>query len=172
MSSGDASLFLTWDRLGILLSHALVKVLSAGMACPLIMKAANRKATDECTAEGVCGLSYASCEHAADATRSAQDGALGISASCREISSIPAGSRVALRVLEVSQLVVALDASGASLDALAAARAARPKLAFICAARPLFFTWTPDGRRIVAVGPCCCRMLALWHAQLREIYCT
>ena len=61
--------------------------------------------------------------------------------------------RVALRVLEVPQLSVSLEACGAPLDALAAARAAPRRVALICTARPLFFTWTPDGRRIIAVWP-------------------
>ena len=62
-----------------------------------------------------------------------------------------AASRVALRVLEVPQLAVALEAMGAPLEALAEARAARPRLALLCTGRPLFFTWMPDGRSIIAV---------------------
>jgi len=54
-------------------------------------------------------------------------------------------------VLEIPQLAVALQAMGAPLEALAAARAARPRLALLCTARPLFFTWTPDSRSIIAV---------------------
>ena len=63
-----------------------------------------------------------------------------------------AASRVALRVYEIPQLAVALQAMGAPLEALAEARAAaRPRLALLCTARPLFFTWTPDSRSIIAV---------------------
>jgi len=55
-------------------------------------------------------------------------------------------------VLEIPQLAVALEAMGAPLEALAEARAAsRPRLVLLCTARPLFFTWTPDSRSIVAV---------------------
>ena len=54
-------------------------------------------------------------------------------------------------MLEVPQLAVALEAMGAPLEALAEARAARPRMALLCTARPLFFTWTPDSRSIIAV---------------------
>jgi len=60
-------------------------------------------------------------------------------------------SRVVLRVMEVPQLPVALEALGTAGEALWAARRVPPRMALLCTARPLSFTWTPDGRGIVAV---------------------
>ncbi len=61
-------------------------------------------------------------------------------------------SRVVLRVMEVPQLPVALEALGNAGEALWAARRVTPRMALLCTARPLSFTWTPDGRGIVAVS--------------------
>ena len=60
-------------------------------------------------------------------------------------------SRVVLRVLEVPLLPVALEALGSTGEALWAARRAPPRTALLCTARPLSYTWTLDGRGIVAV---------------------
>ena len=53
--------------------------------------------------------------------------------------------------MEVPQLPVALEALGNAGEALWAARRVTPRMALLCTARPLSFTWTPDGRGIVAV---------------------
>ena len=53
--------------------------------------------------------------------------------------------------MEVPQLAIALESVGAPAEALAAAGARRPRMALLCAARPVFFTWMPDGRSIIAV---------------------
>ena len=67
-------------------------------------------------------------------------------------------SRSTLRVMEVPQLAVALEAMRAPSTSLAAARATETRVALLCTAEPVFFTWLPDGRSIVAV-----RLLAV-HA--------
>ena len=59
--------------------------------------------------------------------------------------------RYTLRVMEVPQLAVALESLGAPSEAVAAAGSTKPRLALLCAARPVAFTWMPDGRRIIAV---------------------
>ncbi len=60
-------------------------------------------------------------------------------------------SRVVLRVMEVPLLPVALEAVCGSGEALWDARRALPRMALLGTGRPLSFTWTPDGRGIVAV---------------------
>ena len=54
--------------------------------------------------------------------------------------------------MEVLLLPAALEALGNTGEALWAARRASPRMALLCTARPLSFTWTPDGRGIVAVS--------------------
>ena len=59
--------------------------------------------------------------------------------------------RYALRVMEVPQLAVALESLGAPSEALASAGSTKPRMALLCAARPVTFTWMPDGRSLIAV---------------------
>ena len=54
-------------------------------------------------------------------------------------------------MLEVPLLPVALEALGEAGEALWAARRGMPRTALLCTAHPLSFTWTPDGRGIIAV---------------------
>ena len=70
------------------------------------------------------------------------------------MEGLSAQCSVALRVLEVPQLAVALEASFAPLDSLAAARPVSPRWALIRPAPLSSFTWTPDGRQIITVRPC------------------
>ncbi len=53
--------------------------------------------------------------------------------------------------MEVPQLAVALESVGAPSEALATAGALKSRMALLCAARPVVFTWMPDGRSIIAV---------------------
>jgi hypothetical protein len=53
--------------------------------------------------------------------------------------------------MEVPLLPVALEAVCGSGEALWDARRALPRMALLGTGRPLSFTWTPDGRGIVAV---------------------
>ena len=59
--------------------------------------------------------------------------------------------RVVLRVMEVPLLAVALEALRGNGEPLWDARRVQPRMALLGTGRPLSFTWTPDGRGIVAV---------------------
>lgn len=61
--------------------------------------------------------------------------------------------RVALRVFEVPLLSTALEALGKGHEERSIARAeSTPKVVVLLTGQPLFFTWTMDGKVIIAVS--------------------